>query len=171
MSVGQATTKTSDQRGKLTGWHVLIIFVLLFGIMLSVNILMVVQAIRTFPGEVSSQPYEAGLAYNHTLKQQATERALGWRAKVDHITASPTSTVIAVQWLDAAGHPLSGAKVVGQIIRPATEKQSHALRFVERAAGLYEAQVTAPPGTWDLTVTATDTRGEHRTAQRRIDWK
>lgn len=56
MSVRQATPKTSDQRGQLTGWHVLIIFLVFFGIMLSVNILMVVQAIRTFPGEVSSQP-------------------------------------------------------------------------------------------------------------------
>ena len=96
MSLDQATTKPSDRRVQLTGWHVLIIFVLFFGIMLSVNILMVVQAISTFPGEVSSQPYEAGLTYNHTLKQQATERALGWRAKVDHITVSPTGTVIAV---------------------------------------------------------------------------
>ena len=171
MSVTQATAKTPDQRGQLTGWHVLIIFCVFFGIMLSVNILMVVQAIRTFPGEVNSQPYEAGLAYNHTLKQQATERALGWRAKVDHITASPASTIIAVQWLDAAGRPLSGVKVVGKIIRPATEKQSQDLRFVERAAGLYEAQFSAPPGAWDLSVTATDARGEHRTAQRRVDWQ
>ena len=171
MSMGQATPKTPDQRGQLTGWHVLIIFVVFFGIMLSVNILMVVQAIRTFPGEVNSQPYEAGLAYNHTLKEQATERALGWRAKVDHITVSSTGTVIAVQWLDAAGHPLSGAKVAGQIIRPATEKQSHDLRFVEQSAGLYEAKVTAAPGAWDLSVTATDARGEHRTAQRRVDWQ
>ena len=171
MSVGHTTPKTPDQPGQLTGWHVLIIFVLVFGIMLSVNILMVVQAIRTFPGEVNSQPYEAGLAYNHTLRQQASERALGWRAKVDHITASSTGTVIAVQWLDAAGHPLSGAKVAGQIIRPATERQSHNLRFVEQSAGLYEAKVTAAGGAWDLSVTATDARGEHRTAQRRIDWK
>lgn len=173
MNAGQGSSAAvaTAKDGKLTGWHVLIIFVLFFGIMLSVNVLMVVQAIRTFPGEVSSQPYEAGLAYNHALKEQATERALGWRAKVDSITPSPTQTVIAVQWVDAAGKPLSGVKVVGQIMRPATEKQSHDLSFVERSAGFYEARVKAPPGAWDLSVTATDNRGEHRVAQRRVVWK
>jgi nitrogen fixation protein FixH len=166
-----ASVAAPDTAGKLTGWHVLLIFVLFFGIMLSVNVYMVVQAIRTFPGEVSSQPYEAGLAYNHHLKDMATERALGWRAKVQDLAPTAAGTRIAVQWMDAAGKPLSDVKVVGDIVRPATEKQSHSLVFAEVSPGLYQTTVKAPPGAWDLSVTATDGRGEHRTAERRVVWK
>ena len=156
---------------ELKGWHVLIIFIVFFGIMLGVNVLMVVQAIRTFPGEVNSQPYEAGLAYNHTLKQMATERALGWRAKIDSISPLGAVTSISVRWSDASAGPLNGVIVTGKIVRPATQTQSHDLVFVQTAPGLYVAKVKAAPGAWDLSVTAADQRGEHRTAERRVVWE
>ena len=155
---------------ELKGWHVLILFLVFFGIMLGVNVFMVVQAVRTFPGEVNTRPYEAGLVYNRTLKQMATERALGWRARVDAIETGPSGTRISVRWSDAAAKPLSGAVVKGKIVRPATEAQSHDLTFIEAAPGMYVAVTKAAAGAWDLSVTATDSGGEHRTAQRRVVW-
>jgi nitrogen fixation protein FixH len=155
---------------ELKGWHVLIMLLVFFGTMLGVNVFMVVQAVRTFPGEVNSRPYEAGLAYNRTLKQMATERALGWRARVESIDTGPSGTRLTVSWRDAAAQPLTGAVVKGQIIRPATAVQSHDLAFTETAPGVYVAVTRAGAGGWDLSVTATDQRGEHRTAQRRVVW-
>jgi len=158
------------QPRELKGWHVLIMFLVFFGVMLGVNVYMVVQAIRTFPGEVNSRPYEAGLAYNRTLKAMATERALGWRARVDAIETGPSGTRIVVRWSDAADQPLAGAVVKGKIVRPATEAQNHDLAFTQTDPGVYAAVVKAAPGAWDLSVTATDGRGEHRTAERRVVW-
>ncbi len=158
------------QPRELKGWHVLIMFLVFFGVMLGVNIYMVVQAIRTFPGEVNTRPYEAGLAYNRTLKAMATERALGWRAKVEVIASSAAGTRIVVRWRDASAKPLVGAMVKGKIVRPATEAQNHDLVFTETEPGVYAVLVKATPGAWDLSVTATDARGEHRTAERRVVW-
>jgi nitrogen fixation protein FixH len=158
------------QPRELKGWHVLIMFLVFFGVMLGVNVYMVVQAVRTFPGEVNSRPYEAGLAYNRTLKAMATERALGWRARVDAIETGPSGTRIVVRWSDAADQPLAGAVVKGKIVRPATEAQNHDLAFTQTDPGVYAAVVKAAPGAWDLSVTATDARGEHRTAERRVVW-
>jgi nitrogen fixation protein FixH len=158
------------QPRELKGWHVLIIFLVFFGVMLGVNIYMVVQAVRTFPGEVNTRPYEAGLAYNRTLEAMATERALGWRARVDAIETSAAGTRIVVRWSDATAQPLVSAVVKGKIVRPATETQNHALAFTETEPGVYAALVKAAPGAWDLSVTATDVRGEHRTAERRVVW-
>ena len=158
------------QPRELKGWHVLIMFLVFFGVMLGVNIYMVVQAVRTFPGEVNSRPYEAGLAYNRTLKAMATERALGWRARVDTIDTHAAGTRIIVRWSDASAQPLASAMVKGKLVRPATEAQNHDLAFTEIAPGTYAAVVKAAPGAWDLSVTATDARGEHRTAERRVVW-
>ncbi len=164
------TALAKPQVRELKGWHVLIMFLAFFGVMLGVNIYMVVQAVRTFPGEVNSRPYEAGLAYNRTLKAMATERALGWRARVDAIETTAVGTRIVVRWSNASAQPLMGAMVKGKIVRPATEAQSHDLAFTEIEPGAYAAVVKAAPGAWDLSVTATDARGEHRTAQRRVVW-
>jgi len=158
------------QPRELKGWHVLIMFLVFFGVMLGVNVYMVVQAVRTFPGEVNSRPYEAGLAYNRTLKAMATERALGWRARVDTIDTRAAGTRIIVRWSDASAQPLASAMVKGKLVRPATEAQNHDLAFTEIAPGTYAAVVKAAPGAWDLSVTATDARGEHRTAERRVVW-
>ena len=163
-----AVAKTQPR--ELKGWHVLIMFLVFFGVMLGVNVYMVVQAVRTFPGEVNSRPYEAGLAYNRTLKAMATERALGWRARVDATETTASGTRIIVRWTNASAQLLAGAVVNGKIVRPATEAQNHDLVFTEIEPGVYAAVVKAAPGAWDLSVTATDARGEHRTAERRVVW-
>jgi nitrogen fixation protein FixH len=100
----------------------------------------------------------------------ATERALGWRARVEAIETGPTGTRISVRWSDAAAKPLTGAVVTGKLVRPATASQSHDLTLIEAAPGVYVAVTKAAPGAWDLSVKATDARGEHRTAQRRVVW-
>jgi nitrogen fixation protein FixH len=76
-----------------------------------------------------------------------------------------------VRWSDATAGPLNGAIVTGKIVRPATQTQSHDLVFIQTAPGLYVAKVKAAPGAWDLSVTAADHRGEHRTAERRVVWE
>ena len=164
------TALAKPQVRELKGWHVLIMFLAFFGVMLGVNIYMVVQAVRPFPGEVNSRPYEAGLAYNRPLKAMATERALGWRARVDAIETTASGTRIIVRWSDASAQPLAGAMLKGKIVRPATEAQNHDLVFKETEPGVYAAVVKAAPGAWDLSVTATDVHGEHRTAERRVVW-
>jgi len=72
------TTTRQPTGFTLKGWHVLAIFVAFYGVMVAVNTIFIIDAYRTFPGEVSDRPYEDGVAYNQSLRQQAAQAAC-WR--------------------------------------------------------------------------------------------
>ena len=156
---------------RLTGWHVLGMFVLFFGTDIAINTVFIVKAVRTFPGEVAGEPYEAGVAFNKTLAERAVESRLGWAAKVEQITPAGHGEAIIVRWADKDGRPLTRLSVTGDIKRPATERQNVSLQFAETEPGLYRAVASAAPGAWDLSVTAADGRGDRRTAERRLTWR
>lgn len=156
---------------RFTGWHFLACMIVFFGIDIAINVGFVVQSIRTFPGEVADDPYEAGVAYDHTLAREAVEQKLGWLASVGSAATGGKGEAILARWTDRSGRPLSGLTVTGLLRRPATEQEDSSLRFTEIAPGAYRAVAAVAPGAWDLDVTAADSRGDQRTAERRLIWR
>lgn len=73
----QSVTTATSRKGQITGWHVLIGVVTFFALIIAVDVVFMVLAYRTFSGQVASNPYEAGLAFNKTLAQREREAALG----------------------------------------------------------------------------------------------
>lgn len=142
-------TKSASEKGRITGWHVLIAVVLFFGTVIGVDTLFIVKAYGTFSGEVASNPYEAGLAFNRTLAQRRREAALGWSAGV----ATPDGQTVVVTIKDRAGQPLDHLSVTGVLERPATETGRQVLNFRPIGQGRYEAS-TRLEGAWDLRGTA-----------------
>lgn len=149
---------------RLTGWHVLAMFVGFFAIVTAVDAAMVVGAYRTFPGEVTSQPYEEGLRYDAALDQQHRQAALGWKMAAGIGEAG----VVTLTASDAAGAPLAGLRVVARLERPATEQGRRTLVFSERAPGVYQASAGALSGAWDLRLSAYDRPGRRFDAERRL---
>ena len=83
MTIAAQSVPTSTARkGQITGWHVLVGVVAFFALIIAVDVVFMVLAYRTFSGQVASNPYEAGLAFNKTLAQREREAALGWSAAV-----------------------------------------------------------------------------------------
>ncbi|HEY2659923.1 MAG TPA: FixH family protein [Caulobacteraceae bacterium] len=156
---------------RLTGWHVLGGLVLFFGGDIAINVGFIIAAVHSFPGEVASDPYEAGVAYDRTLAQEAKERRLGWLATVEKVAPDAHGEAIVVRWTDGSGRLLSGLNVTGAMHRPATERQDASLTFAETSPGLYRAVAQTGPGAWDVAVTAADRRGAQRTAERRLIWR
>lgn len=148
-SATQTIEKAPSEKGRITGWHVLIGVVLFFATVITVDIVFMVQAYRTFSGEVASNPYEAGLTFNRTLAQRQKEAALGWSASVE-TTAGKTIVVTVV---DRTGKPLDGLSLTGVLERPATEAGRQALNFRSLGGGRYEAMAQLD-GAWDLRATA-----------------
>ncbi|HWT52168.1 MAG TPA: FixH family protein [Caulobacter sp.] len=142
-------TKSASEKGRITGWHVLIAVVLFFGTVIGVDTLFIVKAYGTFSGEVASNPYEAGLAFNRTLAQRRREAALGWSAGV----ATPDGKSVVVTIKDRAGQPLDHLSVTGVLERPATETGRQVLNFRPIGQGRYEASARLE-GAWDLRGTA-----------------
>ena len=137
----------------ITGRHVLVAMVVFFGLIIAVDTFFIVTAYRTFSGQVASNPYEAGLAFNRTLEQRRREAALGWTAQVD----TPEPGVVAVRLLDKAGAPLSTLSLTGVLERPATEVGRQILDFKPAGDGWYRAAARLD-GAWDLHATARDPR-------------
>jgi len=148
-SATHSIAKAPAVKGRITGWHVLIAVVLFFGTIIAVDTIFMVQAYRTFSGEVASNPYEAGLAFNRTLAQREKEAALGWNASVE---ARDGKTVV-VRVVDRDGEPLDGLSLTGVLERPATETGRQTLNFRSLGGGRYEAAALLD-GAWDLRATA-----------------
>lgn len=138
--------KPTSDKGRITGWHVLFGMVLFFGVVIAVDALFIVKAYRSFSGQVASNPYEAGLAFNKTLAQRRREAALGWSAGVE--TPAGGKTVV-VTLKDRDGKLLEGLSVTGVLERPATETGRQTLNFKPLGQGRYEAQARLD-GAWDL---------------------
>ncbi len=160
-----ATQSTSPRGFRFTGWHMLWAVTAFFGVIIAVDTLFTVLALRTFPGQVSVTPYEDGLLYNQRIAQQQAQAELGWRAAAE---AQPGVVVLTMQ--DAAGRPVRGLTITGKLQRPATEAGSRTPRFVEVTPGRYEGTTGSIDGAWDLTAEAVDARGRRFIAERRLTW-
>jgi nitrogen fixation protein FixH len=150
---------------RITGWHFLAMIVGFFLIVIAVDTAFVVAAVKTFPGEVSSTPYEDGLAYDKSFKQLQAQARLGWRA-----TAAAQPDGVAIEMSDRAGQPITGLAIVGELERPATEAGKRPLKFREARPGRYVAQAGGLTGAWDFTAHATSRSGDHFAADRRLTW-
>lgn len=60
---------------KITGWHVFGVFALAFGVIIAVNILLAVQAVRTFPGLEVKNSYVASQTFD---AERSAQEALDW---------------------------------------------------------------------------------------------
>ncbi|HTX49918.1 MAG TPA: FixH family protein [Caulobacteraceae bacterium] len=149
---------------RLNGWHVLGLFVLFFGVIAAVNANFIVHAYASYPGEVSTTPYEDGLAYDKVLRQGDAQVALGWRAAMGFKTPG----IVELTMADRAGRPVTLSRIEATLERPATLNGRRTLRFAAASPGVYVAKTDAPAGAWDLTVAASDAQGHRFDGARRI---
>ena len=157
---------SAERRFQLTGWHVLAIIVGFFAVVIAVDVSFAVSAYRTFPGEVSSTPYEDGVAYNHKLAQMAAQARLGW---------TPVATLasdggLRVEVRDRAGQPVRGLRMTGRMERPATESGRIAPSFHEAEPGVYLAHPGRLMGAWDVSLVLLNGSGDRFEAERRLTW-
>jgi nitrogen fixation protein FixH len=139
---------------KLTGWHVLAMFGGLFAVMLAVNVLFVVLALRTFSGE-TDHAYINGLKFNETLAANARQSELGWKMALGLERPTGGGAFLEARLTDRSGHPLVGALIQGSIGRTTDTKEDRDLSFTETAPGIYRAVIDQlRPGRWRFAASA-----------------
>ncbi len=149
-------TELGPRAGKpfiLNGWHVLAIFVAFFGSVLVVNIAFIMRAYATFPGEVSAQPFEDGIAYNSEIHRREAAAALGWRAELQQAGAGHSNEVV-LRVRDASGKAVTGLRFLGALERTVTTSDARKVELREAQPGEYRVKLNAPAGLWDLDVKA-----------------
>jgi nitrogen fixation protein FixH len=78
-----------------TGWHMTVILLAFFGVVIAVNFTMAYVAVSGFGGTVVDNSYVASQNYNRWLAQGRAQAALGWQVAVardadGHVVATVT---------------------------------------------------------------------------------
>ena len=138
---------------RLTGTHVLLIFLGFFGVTFAVNAYMIHEALDTFSGEVVPQSYAHGLKYNETLAAREAQRATGWKATLAATRGLGGKAHVILAVVDRAGAPVRGLVLRGVMRLPATEREDKLFTLTETAPGHYEADVLgARQALWEIAV-------------------
>ena len=160
------------EKGKLTGWHVLIALCLFFGVMIAVNVMFTVFAVTSFPGEQEEKSYVQGLNYNQTLKDKERQKALGWTTEIGFVETRDAQTPrLQTNWLDANGAGLTGLEVEAKLTRPTTDEGQTILPLQADGPGVYHVDLPdLGAGIWRIEVEAVSPDGDTAKAQKTLTW-
>lgn len=141
------TDTNAAARGRpLTGRKVLAIVVGAFAVIIGVNIVLAVFAVRTFPGLEVANSYVASQNFNQEL---AAQRGLGWDVAA-HVEGG--HLILAITDV-ATGRPVQ-AEVVDATLGRATHVRDDMAPGFLYSNGVYSAPVTLAPGNWNLRLVA-----------------
>lgn len=119
---------------RITGRHAAAALIAFFGVVIGVNVIMAVFAVRTFGGVVVENSYLASQKYNGWLEAARKQEQLGWAIKPG---------------LDAQRHivvsvDVDGAQVTGFARHPLGRESDVPLTF----DGAQRSAQALPPGRW-----------------------
>ena len=147
---------------RLTGRHVLLILVGVFGFIFAVNGVMIWKAVESFPGVVTRSPYAESQRFNKTIAEAQEQAARGWQVDAQAARSPDGRVVVRLEARDAKGVPLSGVAFKATLLHPANRSLDHAvpLPAVPGAAGVFEgAAMGVGEGKWGLEVEGLTDKG------------
>ena len=136
---------TGTEGRKLTGRHVLAMFVGGFGIIIGVNLFMAYNAISTFPGMEVSSSYADSQTFD---ERRAAQEALGWNASVE----VPGDGTLILHLVDDSGAPVHPAELEALLTRPTNQTEDQLLELT-RNRGAFVAPAEVGYGRWRLRLT------------------
>jgi len=131
---------------KFTGWHMATVMIAFFGTVIAVNMIMALQASRTFGGTVVDNSYVASQQFNHWLDEAKAQQAQGWRLATTSLDGRPVVTA------SEHGAPLMPTRITAYAEHPLGQLDDIPLVFRETAPGRFVADRTLPAGRWRLHV-------------------
>lgn len=134
---------------EIKGWHVFAGFACAFGIIITVNLTLAFNAVRTFPGLEVRNSYVASQAFD---ADRAAQLALGWE-----VSATVENDVLRLVILED-GTPISPMIESATFGRATNVSQDQTPEFVFDGSAL-SAGVKAPDGNWNLRLRARSADG------------
>jgi len=137
----------------LSARNMVVLLVIFFGIIIGVNGVFMVEAVKTFRGEDVQEPYLQGIAYNKTLEQRERQAALGWSAAVSAVRDRSGRVELAIIMRDRNGNPLEHLALSSQLRHPVDAARDKLVALAELPSGVYAGSVDGvEPGAWDVEV-------------------
>jgi nitrogen fixation protein FixH len=144
----------------LTGGKVLLMLVAFFGVVVTVNLVMMKLAIQTLPGTEVDSAYSASLAYEKEIGAARDQDARNWKVDAQIQRRADGAATLLVEAHDSSGKPISGLKFQGRLERPIDRRADLPVVLAEVGLGIYRGSATqVAPGQWDLVLEG-DTAGQ-----------
>ena len=137
-------------RAPITGPKFFAIFASFFVIIIAVNLVLAVQAVRTVPGLEVRNSYVASQSFD---TDRAAQQALGWT-----VSAAVHADELQLTITDRAGHPVRVTEVTGAFGRATTVRDDQIPVFAFDGT-VYRAPVQTRDGNWNLRLVAHATDG------------
>lgn len=143
------SASSSSTKGQFTGWHMLILIVSFFTVIIAVNVFMAFSAIRTWTGLVVQNSYTSSQEFNTKLRNANAQAALGWQGGLAYDQGILRFTLI-----DGDGAPLH-ADVIIALSRPIGVLGDQSVHLTQIADGSYTVPVALESGKWNAVIVAT----------------
>jgi nitrogen fixation protein FixH len=137
---------------RFTGWHMWLLAIAFFGVIIAVNVLLAVVSARSWTGTVVNDSYIAGQQFETQRKAHDEQTKAGWTPNFLYLPGAARLVIV-----DGAGHPVNLGDVKVLINRPVGGHEDQNLTLTLQPDGSYQAPVTLPNGAWDATVTSEST--------------
>ena len=145
----QAKSQQVKKQWTFTGWHMLIIMLSFFGVVIGMNILMASSAIRAWTGLVVKNTYVASQEYNGKVAANRAQHALGWTSSVEIEGQKFIFSLV-----DSEKQPIKAEQVKVQINRVVGTKGDLQLMLELQQNGTYEFPAQLASGVWNIYVIA-----------------
>lgn len=154
------TEKTSGFR--LTGWHILAIFVGVFSVIFAVNAYMAYVATTTLRGLDVKNAYEKGVTYEKDVQAAQAQAERRWNVDIAlRDGASPTQKVVTITAADKDATALSGIAATLVLAHPSDANKDRPIELTQTATGVFTGSFSADTGKWYLQLKL-DQNGETR---------
>jgi nitrogen fixation protein FixH len=135
-----------------TGFHMWMLALGFFGVIIAVNVTMATFAMRSWTGLVVNNSYVASQEFEEKRLAHEAQRAAGWEAVLTYRPGAARLVIV-----DGARSPIDLGDVTLMLNRPVGGHDDKRLALERQADGAYEATVDLPTGLWEAVVTAPDT--------------
>lgn len=139
---------------KLTGGMVLLILIIFFATVISVNMLLLGFAMKTFSGLEEKNAYMAGMSHDRALAAVRAQDQRGWKVEAQLRRLEGGRTSVRLERQDAGLAP--ALDVVARFEHPADSRQDRSVILSSQGAQLWSAIVDVPAGFWDLVIEMRD---------------
>ncbi|MCF3640096.1 FixH family protein [Rhizobium sp. TRM95111] len=140
---------SGTQAGGFTGWHMLAVMGLFFGIIISVNLVMAWNAVSSWSGLVVQNTYVASQEFNSKV-----ERARALAASGISGTLTVATDGVDYRLVDRGGQPVTADTVRATFKRPVDERDDFVLVLQPAGEGSYRVVHAVATGQWVVDVVA-----------------
>ncbi|AAN29305.1 MULTISPECIES: FixH family protein [Brucella] len=139
----------SKTSGTFTGWHMLGIMFMFFGVIIAVNLLMAYNAIHSWSGLVVQNTYVASQEFNDKAKTGKEQAALNWQSKPAY-----ENGVFTWQLADHNGKAVAMTGGTVDFKRPVGDAHDTKVTLTVREPGILTAPLELGEGAWIMEVNA-----------------